>query len=306
MSGRVIELAELSSPEIDALDPAKTLFVMAMSPLEVHGPHLPLGTDVRVAEELKGRAIARVAERHPEFDFVVFPSCYVGSDTIPRSVEVDSRAIYYILKASGEFLADRGFYYLLVLDNHGGPRHQIATAKAVVKLYSKRGFHIIAPFLSFFRRMVDLDPELVERIGAGRGACGDVEDSHAGLNETSLMLCAYPDSVRSEYKGLQRTAINPRRWPGLLLGLLGRGLRALGLEEIGGDIRYAGVLLSWVTMKNPPTYIGEPRAATPEAGDRMFDAHSDEAAELVEAALRGDPPYSTPIGWSLRFIEPSR
>lgn len=306
MSDRVIELAELSSPEIDDLDPAHTLFVMALSPLEVHGPHLPLGTDVWVAEEIGRRAIAKISERHPEFDFVVFPSYYLGSDTIPRSIEVDSRAIFYILKASGEFLADRGFRYLMVLDNHGGPRHQIATAKAVDKLYRKHGLHLIAPFLSFFRKMVDVDPALVERLGAGRGACGDVEDSHAGLNETSLMLCARPDAVRPEWKELPRTAINPHRWPGLLMGLVGRGLRALGLRDIGAEVAYAGVLLSWVTMKNPPNYIGEPRAASPEAGDRMLDAFSDEASERFEDALRGKPPYHTPIGWSLRFIEPSR
>lgn len=306
MSGRIIELAELSGPEIDELDPGRTLFVMAMSPLEVHGPHLPMGTDVWVAEELQSRTIEKVRESHPDFEFVVFPSYYLGSDTIPGSVEVDSRAVFHVLKASGEFLADRGFRYLLVLDNHGGPRHQIAAAKAVRKLYRKRGFNVIVPFLSFFRRMADVDPSLVEHVGAGRGACGDVEDSHAGLNETSLMLCARPDAVRPQYRELPRTAINQRRWPGLLLGLAGRGLKAIGLEDMGEDIAYAGVLLSWVTMKNPPNYIGEPCAATPEAGDRMLEAHSLDAAGQVEAVLRGEPPYCTPIGWSLRFIEPSR
>ncbi len=301
-----MELANLSSPEIDALDPARTLFLMALSPLEVHGPHLPMGTDVWIAEEIHGRAIAKIREGHPDLDFVVFPSYYLGSDTIPRSIEVDSRAIFYVLKATGEFLADRGFKYLMVLDNHGGPRHQIATAKAVDKLYRKSGFQIIAPFLSFFRRMVDVDPALVERLGAGRGACGDVEDSHAGLNETSLMLCAHPGEVRPEWEKLPRTAINPKRWPGRLMGLVGKALGALGLKDLAYDVSYAGVLLSWVTEKNPPNYIGEPRAASPEAGDRMLDAFSDEAADLFEAALRGEPPYHTPIGWSLRFIEPSR
>ncbi|MCJ7652600.1 MAG: hypothetical protein MUO75_02740, partial [Actinobacteria bacterium] len=71
------------------------------------------------------------------------------------------------------------------------------------------------------------------------------------------------------------------------------------------DISDLGVMLSWVTEKEPPTYIGEPRAATPEAGERMLDAFSDEAVEAVAAALDGRPPYHTPIGWSLRFLEPS-
>jgi creatinine amidohydrolase/Fe(II)-dependent formamide hydrolase-like protein len=306
MAGKTMELAELSSPEIDSLDRDKTLFVMALSPLEVHGPHLPLGTDVWLAEEVRDRALAKIGERHPELDFVLLPSYYMGSNTIPGSVEVDSRAINLVLRANATFLADRGFRYLLLTDNHGGPRHQIATAKAVQRLYAKRDFHIVAPFLSFFRRMVELDPRLLSHLGAGRGACGDDEDSHAGLNETSLMLKAFPEKVRPQWKGLARVSINPRRWPNLILGTLGRGLRALGLEEMGKDVSHVGLMLSWVTEKNPSNYIGEPCAATPEAGDRMLDAFSDEAADAVDAALSGKPPYHTPLGWSLRIIELSR
>jgi len=306
MAGRTIELAELSSPEIDSLDREKTLFVMALSPLEVHGPHLPLGTDVWLAEEVRDRALEKIGERHPELDFVLLPSYYMGSNTIPGSVEVDSRAINLVLRANATFLADRGFRYLLLTDNHGGPRHQIATAKAVQRLYAKRDFNIIAPFLSFYRRMIELEPELLSRLGAGAGACGDAQDNHAGLNETSLMLKAYPEKVRPQWKELARVSINPRRWPNLILGTLGRGLRALGLEEMGKDVSHVGLMLSWVTEKDPSNYIGEPCAATPEAGDRMLDAFSDEAADAVDAALSGKPPYHTPLGWSLRIIELSR
>jgi len=305
MSGKVIELAELSSPELDSLDSDNTLFVLVMSPLEVHGPHLPLGTDVQVAEEVRDRTIAKLRERRPELDFVFFPSYYIGSDTIPGSLEVNSKALSYLLKSTAGFLADRGFKYLLVVDNHGGPRHQIATAKAVKRLFERRGFHIISPFLHFYRRMVDNDPELLERLGAGPGACGDTDDCHGGLNETSLMLCAFPGKVSPEWKGLERTAINRRRWPNLLLGAVGRALKALGLHEMAEDVGYIGVMLCWVTEKDPPTYIGEPRAASPEAGDRMLDAFSEEATGAVVDALDGKAPYYTPIGWSLRFLEPS-
>ena len=300
-----MELAELSSPELDSLDGENTLFVLVMSPLEVHGPHLPLGTDVQVAEEVRDRTVAKLRERRPELDFVFFPSYYMGSDTIPGSLEVNSKALSYMLKSTAGFLADRGFRYLLVVDNHGGPRHQIATAKAVKRLFERRDFHIIAPFLHFYRRMVDNDPELLEYLGAGPGACGDTDDCHGGLNETSLMLCAYPDKVGSDWKGLERTSINRRRWPNLLLGTVGRALKALGLREMAKDVGYLGVMLCWVTEKDPPTYIGEPRAASPEAGDRMLDAFSEEAAGAVGEALDGKAPFYTPIGWSLRFLEPS-
>jgi creatinine amidohydrolase/Fe(II)-dependent formamide hydrolase-like protein len=258
-----------------------------------------------VAEEIRDRALKKVGERHPELDFVLFPSGYLGSDTIPGSIEVDSRAINLLLRADAAFLADRGFHYLLVTDNHGGPRHQIATAKAVQRLYKRRGFHIIAPFLSFYRRMVELDPELTEGIQAGPGSCGDLEDCHAGLNETSLMLSTCQDKVRPMWRELTRTAFKVR-WPGLLLNPVAGILQSLGLKDLADDVRYLGEVLPWVTEKYPPTYIGEPMAASPEAGDRMLDAFSDEAADAVDAALEGRPPYHTPLGWSLRIVEPSR
>ncbi len=306
MAGKTLQLVEMTGPELDDLDREKTLFVMALSPVEVHGPHLPLGTDVWVAEEIRDRALAKIRKRHPELDFVLFPSYYLGSDTIPGSADVDSRAVNLVLRGNAAFLAQRGFRYLLVTDNHGGPRHQIATAKAVKRMYEKDGFYIVAPFLSFFRRMVELDPALLSRLGAGKGACGDDEDSHAGLNETSIMLKAFPTEVRPEWKGLPRVTMNPRRWPNLLLSPLGKLLKVLGAKELGQDICRTGLMLSWVTEKDPSNYIGEPRGASPEAGERMLDAFSDEAADAVDAALAGKPPYHTPLGWSLRIIEPSR
>jgi creatinine amidohydrolase len=306
MDEKTYKLAEMSSPEIDSLDREKTLFAMALSPLEVHGPHLPLGTDVIVAEEVLNRALDKIREHRPDMLFVVFPPYYMGSDTIPASVDVDSRALNLLLKGTANFLADRGFRYLLVTDNHGGPRHQIAIAKAVRSLYRKRGFQIIAPFLSFYRRMIEDDPELLDRLGVGPGACGDVDDDHAGLNETSLMLSTQPSQVRSEWSQLERVIISRRRWPNLLLGSLGKVLKALGLRDMAFDLRHLGMMLSWVNEKEPSTYIGEPCAATAEAGERMLDAHADETADAVEAALSGNPPYHAPLGWSLRFLEPSR
>ncbi len=303
---KALELVEMTGSEVDALERDTTVFVMVVSPVEVHGPHLPLGTDVMVAREVRDRALTSLSTSHPELRFVVLPPYFMGSDTIPGSLEVDSRAVNLLLRGVAGFLSARGFRYLLVLDNHGGPRHQIATAKAVRALYRERGFHIVAPFLSFYRRMVELDPSLLSRLGRGPGSCGDAQDCHAGLNETSLMLRAMPDRVRPGWRELARVSINARRWPHLLLGSLGRLARALEWKELGKDLAYVGLMLSWVTEKRPSNYIGEPRAASAEAGERMLAAFAEEAVERMEAALRGEPPYHTPLGWTLRAMERSR
>lgn len=285
MNGEVLKLSELSNSEIDALDRTGSIFVMAVSPLEVHGPHDPPGTDVIVSEEVMGRSIAEIRERRPGITFILFPPFYWGSDTIPGSMDVKSRALNLVLKASADFLADRGFHYLLVIDNHGGPRHRIAITKAVRTLHEGRGFHIIAPFLRFYHRMIENDEELLARLQIGRGACGDADDVHAGLNETSLMLAIDESRVRAEWNHLTRVTINRRRWPSLLLDLFAKGLRHLGAKEAAQDILHIGLMLSWATEKNPSTHVGEPCGASRAAGDKMLDAHAEEAADAVDAAI---------------------
>ena len=50
----VHRLEEVSTPALDALDRARTVVLLTVSPLETHGPHLPVGVDAfaQSAEEL--------------------------------------------------------------------------------------------------------------------------------------------------------------------------------------------------------------------------------------------------------------
>jgi len=277
MAGRTLQYAELNASELAALDPARTIVLMALSPLEVHGPHLPIGCDAIIAQELQRRLLPRLAERYPDYDRLVLPTVYAGADTIPvpGSLNVDSRAIYYLLLSIGRSLAEQGFRYLLLTDNHGGPRHQIAIEKAVRKVYKERRFHVIAPFLNFYRRMVENDPALLEATGTGPGSSGDVTDAHAGRNETSLMLATAPDEVAPGWRSLPWVVV-------------GRGAVARGLVT-GAKV----------------TYVGEPRMASAEAGERMLEAHVEEGLAQLERAMRGEPPHSLPLLWGLRWVERS-
>ena len=38
-------LEEISTPALDALDRDRTVVILTVSPLEEHGPHLPVGVD---------------------------------------------------------------------------------------------------------------------------------------------------------------------------------------------------------------------------------------------------------------------
>ncbi len=41
----MIKFEELNWKELDEFDREKTVFFLPISPMEEHGPHLPLGTD---------------------------------------------------------------------------------------------------------------------------------------------------------------------------------------------------------------------------------------------------------------------
>jgi creatinine amidohydrolase len=307
MAGRTLQYAELNAGELAALDPAGTIVLMALSPLEVHGPHLPIGCDAIIAQELQRRLLSRLAERYPDYDRLVLPPVYAGADTIPvpGSVKVDSRAIYYLLLSIGRSLAEQGFGYLLVTDNHGGPRHQIAIEKAVRRVYKERRFSIIAPFLNFYRRMVENDPDLLEATGTGPGSSGDLTDAHAGRNETSLMLATAPDEVAPGWRSLPWVVVGRGAVARGLVKVGSTALRLVGARRLAADLPALAMALGWVSAGAKVIYVGEPRMASAEAGERMLEAHVEEGLAQLERAMRGEPPYSRPLLWSLRWVERS-
>jgi len=307
MAGRTIQYAELNASELAKLDPARTIALMALSPLEVHGPHLPIGSDVIIAQELQRRLMPRLAERYPDHDRLVLPPVYAGADTIPvpGSLNMDSRAIYYLLISTARSLAEQGFRYLLVTDNHGGPRHQIAIEKAVRKVYRERRFSIIAPFLHFYRRMVENDPALLEATGTGPGSSGDLTDAHAGRNETSLMLATDADEVAPGWRSLPWVVVGRGAIARGLVKVGSTALRLVGARRLAADLPALAMALGWVSVGAKVTYVGEPRMASSEAGERMLEAHVEEGLAQLERAMRGEPPYSRPMLWSIRWVERS-
>ncbi len=307
MAGRTIHYGELTASELATLDPAHTIVLMALSPLEVHGPHLPLACDVVIAEEVQRRLLSRLAERYPEYDRLLLPPAYAGADTnpVPGSVSVDSRAIYYLLLSTGRSLARQGFRYLLVTDNHGGPRHQIAIEKAVRRVYTESRFTIIAPFLNFYRRTVENDPALLAATGTGPGSSGDLSDAHAGRNETSLMLATAPEKVAPAWRSLPPVTVGQGAVARGLVRVGSAALRLLGARRLAADLPALGMALGWLAAGARVTYVGEPRMASAEAGERMLEAHVQEALAQLDRALAGRPPYSRPVLWSLRWVERS-
>lgn len=294
---------ELTYTELAALDRERTVLLGAVSPVEVHGPHLPLGTDLFVAEELRDRVADAILERRPDWHAVLLPTLAAGSDPIPLpgSVEIAPGVLEGLVSGWARALSSQGFRYWVLLDNHGGPHHQLAIESAGKKA-AANGLRLISPFHTEFRKMVALDPAFLAGTGLERGTVGDVTDSHAGTNETSLMLAARPDQVRPSYADLGPGRVSPPKGVPRALRSFGRLLARVGAADAATDFHFISSALAWISDPAMESYQGSPRRATPEAGERMLAHRTEIAVELFERAVRGAPVETRPLGWSIRRL----
>jgi creatinine amidohydrolase/Fe(II)-dependent formamide hydrolase-like protein len=299
------DYAELTYAELAALNRERTILLGVVSPLEVHGPHLPVGTDVFVAEELRRRYAEALSERYPDRELIALPPLCAGSDPLPfpGSVEIPPAVLEGYLFALARGLARQGFRYLVLADNHGGPRHQLAIESAARKAWRRFGFHLLDPFGAVFRYMVQHDPEFLAATGLKPGRCGDDPDAHAGTNETSLLLAARPALVKEAHRTLPASRPPARSATRAALRGVAGLLRLLGARETAADLVHLGELLAWVGDPQKLPYLGDPALASAEAGEAMYRGHVRVMLELVERALQGKPPAIRPLLWSVRFLK---
>src|SRR5262245_29991273 len=72
----VHDLGSMTWPAFDALDKQNVVAVLPLGAVEAHGPHLPLGTDILIAEAM-ARAGAELLS-HSGYDVVILPAMPVS------------------------------------------------------------------------------------------------------------------------------------------------------------------------------------------------------------------------------------
>ncbi len=299
--GRILDYADLTMIEMDSLDRSRTVFLLALGPMEAHGPHLPLGMDLFVAQEMLERYINLLQERHPELDLVRLPPLTLGADILPRtgSVSIPPRVLERVLGSYVANLASEGFRYLFVADNHGGPRHLLACEAAARRAHRRHEFHLVNPFCHEFALMMSNSSILLEGTGLRSGTCGDIEDLHAGTNETSLALAISGDLPRADY--CQLPALRPPP-PDPIFRLLAGLLRSIGAKGLAREILDLGSIIHWAGDNDTGSYIGSPAAASAAKGEIMLQKRLQLAAELFERVLSGQTVALRPPLWPLKFL----
>jgi creatinine amidohydrolase len=209
MEKNYLPFEDLTFPELDALDREKTVFVLSASLLEEHGPHLPFGVDVFVAEFMAEKLIGEISKTHPGFTIVKFPPLHVGSGGIRWMGTINSkqRTMRKIVYDYCSHLGKHGFKYVLLSNGHGGLGHVVALEEVARKCSRKFNMSVISPSgkvafdLMTGKYIEEIENELGQKFSKEEKE-NLKNDSHAGWWETSVMLLMKPHLVKESYKKL--------------------------------------------------------------------------------------------------------
>jgi creatinine amidohydrolase len=173
-------------PDVSGTGPARWIAVLPLAATEQHGPHLPVGTDVMIAQAY----LARVRELLPDNLPVTFlPLQPVGISTehvsYPGTLTLPTEVALRTWMALGESVARAGIKKLVMVTSHGG--NSAAMTLVAQDLRAQQGLLAVTTAWS--------------RLGALEGLFSAQElhhGIHGGAVETSIMLARYKQHVRAD------------------------------------------------------------------------------------------------------------
>lgn len=205
----ILKYTELTTFELDNLNREKTVFILPVSPLEEHGPHLPLGTDLYLAESLAAGLAVELSKKTWFDTIILFPGLPVGVGGIlmPGTIESNAQMVESLVVDFGSNLSRSGFKYGLLASGHGGQEHVDALNNASSILKKQNNFEMI-PISNYIIEQFfsgQLIPKINQRLSkplTEEQLAIFSTDSHAGWWETSAMLFLHPEHVRDNFKSL--------------------------------------------------------------------------------------------------------
>ncbi len=298
----ILRWETLTKRQFDQIDRGRAVVLVTCSPLEVHGPHLPLGADALEGEGLAERSLRFLPERHRDRVFLKLPFIYAATDTVPQpgSLYFQARTTRIVLEDLGRTLAAQGFRHVFVSNFHGGPRHFLSIEKAARSVQSRYGLGMVSIFSLMIKRLTqgtsELESVLASLPGVDRAALPG--ETNGGQVETSQLLALHGDWVDPDYKQLPRQTVDT--W-----------LEAKGevrTEAGRGDPRrFLAMLRSYkagLEFFTEQSYSGAPASASAELGERILDTLGGYAGQAMGELLDGtlDPKECHSPIWGLRFV----
>jgi creatinine amidohydrolase len=173
-------------PQIGAADPARWIAVLPLAATEQHGPHLPLGTDVVIAQAY----LARVHELLPAglpVSFLPLQPVGLSSEHVsfPGTLTLGTETALRLWTEIGDSVARAGVRKLVMVTSHGG--NSAAMSLVAQDLRARHGMLAVTTGWARFG------------VPDGLFAADELRHGiHGGAVETSIMLAHAPDQVRTD------------------------------------------------------------------------------------------------------------
>jgi len=263
-AAQVLSVQDLNTRQIRDLDRNKTAIILAGGILEEHGPYLPAFTDGYLSQRMAADVARSVAAR-PGWKALVFPQIPLGAEpynhlgakvSFPGSYPVRASTLRSIFMDLAGELGEQGFRWILVVHVHGAGLHNRALDQAsdyFHDVYGGRMAHLwgMVPVIGAWGKAMESLPEAVKK--------EDGVSLHGGMDETSLMLYLRPDLVAPDYKSAP----------------IQTGATLDASMKVTQESGWTG-------------YVGSPRLATRELGERIWTALSASAAAHANKILDGE------------------
>ncbi|HEY2786424.1 MAG TPA: creatininase family protein [Fimbriiglobus sp.] len=242
-------LTDLTWPAVKALDKA-TPVVFPVAALEQHGHHMPLFTDSLLLGEVVHRVHASLGDQ-----ILVAPLQWLGNSDhhldFPGTLSAPPRTYLDLLAGSLDNFIRHGLTRLVFLNGHGGndvPGKQVVFE--VRQKYRDRK-DLLLLFGTYWL------------LGTDTPMPGFVQDhmGHACEWETSMMLRLAPHLVGDVQK----------------------------VDPIPFGNPFGQATRGWTTPdRSAPGHIGDPRAATAEKGEMLFQRFASDAVALLKRVIAWD------------------
>ena len=271
LPAQVLQVADLNTRQILALDRARTVVILQGGMLEEHGPYLPAFTDGILSARLTTELAEGIGRSRPGWTVLIFPPVSVGASgsneiglqySFPGTYAIRPSTLRATYVDLANELGEQGFRWILVVNVHGSPLHIGALDDAGDFFHDTYG-----------GTMVNLWGVLPV-LGGWGGAmsvmtpaekAADGLSLHAGMDEHSLMLYLRPDLVAPGYKDAPSVA-------------------GANYAEAFAVAREPG----W------PGYLGAPSLATAAFGERIWRAFAEATVKTAVEILDGRDPATYP------------
>lgn len=241
------------------------LILFTVSPMEEHGPHLPVGTDWFIARAIEERIGGILKE---EMSVVTMPSLPIGtcrlSADFPGTLSLNWKTVRDIVAETLNALHQQGFTNTMLLTFHMDLYHikALHDAMACARL---SGMNTCEPLSAHYYRGTLLPP------------VGEANEVHADMKETSLGLALFPNLVDGHEK-----------LPPVDISVDGPRALLQTMKEMGAN----------------EGYIGNPSQASISYGNQAIDQAVNICVDAARALLqkKETPVLPTRIKLLLRLI----